>query len=306
MIKNIGYLAAFVPFAALAQTPLVVPAIDKTAMVAPMDITQQPIEISPKERAALDIARAWRENPDKPRRASDGTVMYLFGATMPTLICKPLQVCIIRLQPGEMVNDIHVGDSARWHISYTMTGSGPSATTNLIVKPSDSGLVTNVIVPTDRRTYTIQLKSARHEWMPAIAFDYPDDHQATLAAFYQRQGRAANATTLPTGQNTTNLDFNYRMSGDNPKWKPVRVYSDGVKTYIEFEAGSLAGEAPALVIAGKGNSLWSSATEQLVNYRLVGNRYVVDQVVGKEAWLISGIGHAQTKVVIEYTGEKPQ
>jgi type IV secretion system protein VirB9 len=305
MIKKLVISAAFVPIAAIAQTPLVVPAIDKTAMVAPMNIGQPSIEISPKERMALDIAKAWKEHPDKPLRSADGTVMYLFGAAMPTLICKELVSCMIRLQPGEMINDVHVGDT-RWDISYTLTGSGPNATTNLIVKPLDTGLVSNIIITTDRRTYIVQLKSARHEWMPAIAFYYPDEHQSTLAALYQRQGKAMNGVTLPSGQSTANLDFNYRMSGDNPKWKPVRVYSDGVKTYIEFESGSLSGEAPALVIAGKGNSLWSSSTEQMVNYRLVGNRYVVDQVVEKEAWLISGIGNAQTKVVIQHTGGKPQ
>jgi P-type conjugative transfer protein TrbG len=277
--------------------------VDRTAAAAPVyeDAPAQ-IQLTNKDRAALDIARQWRNNPDKPRRSADGTVIYLYGATLPTLICTPLQVCSIRLQAGEVVNDVNLGDSARWRVTPAMTGNGPSAITSVIVKPTDSGLTTNMIITTDRRSYTIQLKSAKHEWMN-IGFDYPDQQERTWADYKAGQGRVANATTLATGENTSALDFNFRMDGDNPKWKPQRIYTDGVKTYIQFPSARFADEAPALVSIGKGSSLWSGSTEQLVNYRLIGDRYVVDQVLDKAA-LISGVGHGQTKVNIEYAGSK--
>lgn len=230
--------------------------------------------------------------------------MYLYGATLPTLVCTPLHTCAIRLQPGEVVNDVHAGDAARWKFTPSMIGSGPMAITNVIVKPTESGLTTNVIITTDRRSYTILLKSANHEWMAAIAFDYPDEHARTWANYRERQGRAEQAATLSTGENTSALDFNFRLAGDNPEWKPIRVYSDGVKTYIQFPSGNFAGgDAPALVAIGKGGSLWSGPTPQMVNYRLVGDRYVVDRVLDKAA-LISGVGDGQVKVSIDYDGGK--
>ncbi len=265
-------------FVSAAQAQMMVPPIEKTALVMPtMETAPTRIEFNDKEQKALEIVRQWRNNPDKPRRSADGTVMYLYGATLPTLICTPLQVCAIRLQAGEVVNDVHAGDSARWRITPSMIGGGSGAITNVIVKPTDSGLTTNLIITTDRCSYTIVLKSANHEWMPAIGFDYPDEQERTWANYRTQQSRATQAVTLATGENTAALDFSFTMSGDNPKWKPQRVYRSAEgKTYIQFASDKFLNDAPALVVIGKGGNLWSGPATQIINYRPVGDRYVVD------------------------------
>lgn len=135
-----------------------------------------------------------------------------------------------------------------------------------------------------------------------LSFDYPDEVEASWAAYRQQRSQQAAATTLPDGQNAANLDFGFEISGDRPRWTPQRVYSDGVKTYIQFSTSGFAGgEAPALVALGRGGGWFSSPPEELVNYRLVGDRYVVDQVIERAA-LISGVGSDQVKVVIERKG----
>lgn len=286
---------ALLPFAVNAQ---MVPAIEQGGpLVTAMSAPSAPVTLNEKEQRALEIAREWKNNPDKPRRSPDGGVVYLYGATLPTLICTPLQVCAIRLQPGEEVNDVHAGDATRWRITPSMIGSGASAVTAVMVKPTESGLITNLIINTNRRSYTLKLMATRHEWVSYVAFDYPDDQARAWENYRTKQGRADHASTMPSGQNVSNLDFGYQLSGDNPKWKPQRVYSDGVKTYIQFPSEKFADEAPALVIVGKGKSLWSGPAEKLVNYRLVGDAYVVDQVI-EQAALISGVGSDQTKVTI--------
>lgn len=291
----------FVLAGALSFSPLhaqMVPAIEHTAAIPPgMNFDNSPVQLNDKERKALAIVREWKKNPDKPRKAADGSVKYLFGATLPTLICTPLQVCAIRLQSGEVVNDVHAGDSSRWKITPSMIGGGNNAITNVIVKPTESGLVTNVIITTDRRSYTIKLVSAKHEWMPSISFDYPDEADRAWENYRAAQAKHAYATTLPTGQNIADLDFNFRLGGDNPKWKPQRVYTDGVKTYIQFPSSKFADEAPALV-ALAGGGIFSDPREQIVNYRLVGDRFVVDQVLERAA-LISGVGSEQVRVTID-------
>lgn len=299
MKKYLVLALVSVAFPAAAQN---VPAIEKTVSAAPiMELPPTQIQLTDREKAALTIAREWRNNSDKPRRSADGTVIYLFGATLPTLICTPLQVCAIRLQPGETVNDVHAGDAERWRITPSMIGSGANAITNVIVKPTDSGLTTNLIITTDRRSYTIMLKSARIDWMAAIAFDYPDDLQRVWANYKASEGRVAHATTMTTGENTAALDFNFKVDGDRPKWFPQRVYTDGKKTYIQFPSAHFADEAPVLATIGKDKSFWSGPTTQMVNYRLIGDRYVVDEVL-QNAVLISGVDKAQTKVTIEYVG----
>ncbi|EED6798137.1 P-type conjugative transfer protein TrbG, partial [Salmonella enterica subsp. enterica serovar Enteritidis] len=49
--------------------------------------------------------------------------------------------------------------------------------------------------------------------------------------------------------------------------------------------------------------LFSKATEKLVNYRPIGDRYVVDKVLDR-ASLIVGVGRNQTEVTITRTGGK--
>lgn len=297
MIKMILIFALAFATSAGAQ---MVPAIEKGEPVAMvMESPSVPVSLNSKEQRALEIAREWKNNPDKPRRSADGGVIYLYGATLPTLITTPLQVSAIHLQPGEEVNDVHAGDSARWRITPSMIGSGPTAITVVMVKPTESGLITNLIINTNRRSYTLKLMATRHEWVSYVAFDYPDDQQRAWANYRAKQGKAENAATLSSGQKIANLDFDFTLSGDNPKWKPIRVYYDrnGHQTTIQFPSANFGDDAPVLFVVGKGKSLWSGPTEKMVTYRPIDDTYVVDQVID-EAILISGVGSDQTKVTI--------
>lgn len=323
--KNMMFLSALLPALVPAQTgaAVTVPAIasDQGGTAAGVTATPEnlPVSLPPirlvspddvpldsKEAAAIALANQWKNHPDKPRRGPDGSVVYLYGATLPTLVCTPLEVCAVRLQPGEKVNDVHAGDTTRWRITPATSGEGATETTHVVIKPTDAGLTTNLLITTDRRVYTIKLASSQKEWIPVLSFDYPDEIQAAWDAYRRRQAEHVRATTLPTGQNLANLDFNFTISGDNPSWTPQRVYSDGVKTYIQFPSATFAGtEAPALVSLSKKRglfSLFSKPTQELVNYRVVGDRYVVDQVIDRAA-LISGVGSDQVEVIIEHKGK---
>lgn len=251
--------------------------------------------LTPKEATGLKLANQWKDNPTKPVRSADGSVKYLYGATLPTLICSPLDICTIQLQMGEIVSDLHAGDTARWKISPATSGTGTGKTTYIIVKPIDAGLTTNLFITTDRRTYMIKLSSTQKEWIPVLSFVYPDDSDLEWKAY--KTATDTNRTTLPSGQNIAGLDFNFRISGAKTNWRPTRVYTDGYKTYIELPGDGIRGEAPALVSVGDGGGLFKKPKEQLVNYRVIGNRYVVDKVITKVA-LISGVGSHQKKIII--------
>ncbi|HEY2541112.1 MAG TPA: P-type conjugative transfer protein TrbG [Stellaceae bacterium] len=270
------------------------PAVHLLSPSAPLDA---------KERHAVFLARRWRNRAEMPQRGEDGVVRFLYGATLPTIVCAPLQVCNLALQPGEIVHDVEVGDSVRWKISPSISGNGSSRTTHLIVKPVDAGLVTSLDIATDRRTYAIKLVSTRSEWMPLVAFNYPDDMQRQWAAYRQAAAFGAAADTLPTGENVANLDFGFQLSGDDPPWRPVRVYTDGAKTYIEFPRSIGFSAAPALVALDSDGGWFASGDPQMVNYRMVGDRYVVDRVLD-HAELISGVGSGQTRVVITRHGAR--
>ena len=71
------------------------------------------------------------------------------------VVCSPLRVCDVPLEAGDVVNSIYVGDKARWSVSPAITGR----TTHLVVKPSDAGISSNMLVYTDKQKYSVNLIS---------------------------------------------------------------------------------------------------------------------------------------------------
>lgn len=284
-----------------AGPPMVVQEPDTAPRYAPPPVnlmSKRNAVLTARERRAVALSSAWQGNADMPARGNEGAVMFTFGSTLPSIVCAPLYVCDIALQPGEVVNDINVGDAVRWKLSPATSGSGPGATTHVIVKPTDAALRTNAIITTDRRVYVLTLVSRQKDWMPRIAFTYPDDTNAEWAAY--KAARAAErdaAATTGVGGDPVALDFGYKISGKKPRWRPLRAYTDGSKTYVQFPASMQSSEAPALVAIG------DDGKEQLVNYRLAGDRYVVDRVLDRAA-LLSGTGGKQVRVKITRTGRQ--
>lgn len=291
------------PLVTGSNMPMVpsIAAVDATGERPGEDWTQPPppinllsnadSELTAVERRYIALAKDWIEAPRAiGAQGENGAIVFRFGVAMPAVVCAPLYVCDIALQPGETVNNVQIGDAVRWKVTPAVSGAGVHQRTHVIVKPIDIGLTTNLIVTTDRRAYNLKLVSRRDDWMPALSFSYPEDEQAQWAALNAQKAREEAATILPdTGQTLTKLDFGYRIKGDRPDWRPLRVYSDGRQTFIQFPASMHHGEAPALVAIG------DDKKEQLVNYRVIGDRYVVDKVLSR-AVLLSGVGRRQTKV----------
>jgi type IV secretion system protein VirB9 len=256
------------------------------------------IRLKAKERRALGYGKEWADNGHGPARGEDGSIQFVFGATLPVIVCAPLYVCDLALQPDETINDIHIGDGVRWQITPATQGSGDGLITHVMIKPTDIGLVTNLVITTDRRAYTIQLVSRREDWMPRVTFYYPDEASARWSAYrqYQDSLREAAAAAEPV-ESAAHLDFAYEVSGDNPSWRPVRVYSNGAKTYIQFPQGVAHSDLPALVALGSEAGLFTEPSTQLINYRYVNGRFEVDKVLDRAA-LISGVGWDQVSVRI--------
>jgi P-type conjugative transfer protein TrbG len=253
--------------------------------------------LSSRERRSVALSNEWANTRAMPGRGEAGRVVFTFGATLPSVVCAPLFVCAVELESGETVNNIDIGDMARWKITPASTGSGANATTTVIIKPTDADLVTDLIITTDKRTYIIKLISRQNDWMSRISFVYPEEQQAQWAAFRQKQQQQVDDNFLPSGQNIENLDFNFRITGDHPSWTPMRVYSDGRKTYIQMPPSMDNTEAPALVALGNQSGWFSEPTKEIVNYRLHGDTFVVDKVLNRAA-LITGVGSHQVMVQI--------
>ncbi len=181
----------------------------------------------------------------------------------------PERVTDIALQPGETLVAVASGDTARWVIGDTTSGSAAERRTHVLVKPFSVGLSTNLVITTDRRTYHLNLTSRAKSAMAALSWTYPQD---ALIALKRATAAAEAVAPVATGIEVEQLHFNYAVSGDRPTWRPFRAFDDGRQTFIEFPATLAVGEAPPLfLVDGKGEA-------QLVNYRVKGRFYVVDRL----------------------------
>ena len=187
--------------------------------------------------------------------------------------CAPGQVTDITLQPGEELVSVSAGDTVRWILGDTVSGSATGEQVHILVKPIAPKLSTNLIVATTKRTYHIEMRSFRETYMAAVSWRYPAETMTRRSAKPAGQ-RARQIAIADRGIRPDRLRFRYEIEGDDPHWRPVRAFDDGRKVYIQFPARLDQGEAPPLFVIGrKGES-------QLVNYRVEGNTYVVDRLFG--------------------------
>ena len=192
---------------------------------------------------------------------SDGTIYQVYTA--------PGAVTDIALQPGENLVAVAAGDTVRWVIGDTTSGIGAEKRTHILVKPFASGLATNLVVTTERRSYHLQLTATSRTAMAALSWTYPADQ---LIALRRAADQAAAAAPVSEGLAVDNLRFNYAISGDAPAWRPLRAFDDGRQTFVEFPASIAVGDAPPLFVVGP------TGEAELVNYRVRGRFYVVDRI----------------------------
>jgi P-type conjugative transfer protein TrbG len=215
------------------------------------------------------------------------------------LYAAPGQVTDIALQEGEQLvgtGPVAAGDTVRWIIGDTVSGTGPAARVHILVKPTRTGLVTNLVINTDRRTYHLELRALATTYMASVSWSYPQDALRALAV---RNADAANAAPIASGVDLASLAFRYAIEGDNPPWRPVRAFDDGARVYIEFPAGIAQGELPPLFVTGAGGG------GELVNYRVVGRHIIVDRLFGAAELRLGDKKSEQRVRIVRTDGRKP-
>jgi type IV secretion system protein VirB9 len=183
----------------------------------------------------------------------------------------PGRVTVIALQEGEELVTVSAGDTVRWVVGDTASGSGASLRVTVLVKPTRTGLKTNLVITTNRRMYLLELSSTPQAWMASVSWDYPKDRMLAL----QKQAQQAQAAApIDSGLSLEQIKFRYAITGDSPPWKPLRAFDDGQRVYIQFPGGIAQGELPPLFVIGP------QGDGQLVSYRFRSPYYVVDRLFG--------------------------
>jgi P-type conjugative transfer protein TrbG len=199
---------------------------------------------------------------------SEGALFEVYAA--------PDRVTDIVLQPGETLagtGPVAAGDTVRWIIGDTKSGVGAGRRVHILVKPTRGDLETNLVINTDRRTYHLELHATATVAMAEVSWRYPDESLVAIRGVPTPS--AATAADAPRATapvlDIDRLEFGYRLEGDKPAWRPLRVFDDGRQVIIDFPADLAAVDLPPLfIVQGK--------TAELVNYRVLGRRMVVDRL----------------------------
>jgi type IV secretion system protein TrbG len=220
---------------------------------------------------------------------SDGALYQIYSA--------PGEVTDVALEEAEQLvgsGPVAAGDTVRWIIGSTESGVGSSKRIHILLKPTQAGLTTNLVINTDRRTYHLELRSAEKTYMAAVSFAYPQDQLIALRAQNQT---AETLEPIEAGIDVSTLAFRYAVEGDNPPWRPLRAFDDGKQVFIEFPTGIAQGQMPPLWVVG------TRGDGELVNYRVRGAYMIVDRLFAA-AELRLGAAPQQIVRIVRNDGKK--
>jgi type IV secretion system protein VirB9 len=216
-------------------------------------------------------AHAKKISPTRVRAtARVRTVVYQDAQVIP-LVVYSFRVALIEFAPDEQVETVRVGDMEAWETSSNDVGN------RLFVKARLEGVRSNLIVVTDRRTYTFDLESRKEtdrleETTYHVRFVYPDEERAREAVRKQREEErqhalVASGRTMDPGR----MNFRYGFAGER-KLVPELLFDDGEFTYFKFTSVK---DLPAIFVVDEAKQ------ESLANYRVEGEYVIVHRVAGQ-------------------------
>lgn len=245
--------------------------------------TRSPEWMKKAEAAKVNINAALtasRRAPDDAQNMGYVTKYFYVSNDMFAVYTKPLTVTDIALEAGEKImSEVHIGDTSRWSLALGKTGTGASERQHIYVKPMQSRLLTNLIIPTNRRTYMIELSSTKTFYMPSVSWNYLTPIIGLVVQEEEKEEVNSIKTIAPE-----NLYFGYSMSKSHSKrsWAPIRIFDDGEKTYVVFKDDMKNRDTPVLYYKTESGDL------ALVNFRVNMPYFIVDGLMNE---IVLKLGH---------------
>jgi type IV secretion system protein VirB9 len=169
----------------------------------------------------------------------------------------------IEFEKGETIKSISMGDTQAWQTVVVEN--------KLFIKPVLNFAATNMTIMTDKRTYHFELdaydtsEAKEDDVLFYIKFMYPEQGDKNIVMFDTAKKR----NDMPDLRNLEQYNFDYEFSGSD-NIAPTKVFDDGEFTYLEFKDNN--SEIPAIFAVN------SSGYETMINYRIVENYIVVEQL----------------------------
>ena len=190
------------------------------------------------------------------------TIFSYYKNNIYEIYTKPNYLTTIKLDKGEEINFIGGGDTERWLLEQAK--GGDDNRNYVYIKPIESGLLTNLVINTNKKTYYLNIESSETMYNPLVEWIYPYDEK--IAVFKSEQVNEK----LESGS-VESLNFEYKITENIYTWSPKEVFDDGTKTYLIMKKQMFSSEAPVFYVKD-GKNL------NLVNYRLKDNKIIIDRI----------------------------
>ncbi|CAM3107922.1 TrbG/VirB9 family P-type conjugative transfer protein [Streptobacillus felis] len=194
------------------------------------------------------------------------TEFNYFKSSIYQVYTKPNFTTVLKLNADENLVYVGGGDTENWQIDETSGGN--DGATFLFVKPLNKGLKTNLNIITDKRSYFIVLESTETDFNPYIQWKYPyENNMSHIKKIIEKKENQE----ITLGK-SDEIKFGFKYD-KNHKLAPEQVFTDAEKTILVLN--DKLQEAPVVYVYGEDNVL------SLVNYRMIGNKIIIDKVVNK-------------------------
>ena len=229
-----------------------------------------------------------------PNVVTSGFVKFAYdSAQQPIIETTPFQETVISLEPGEKFTNVSTGDPNRWSYMAAVSGSGEEEQQNILIKPQEPNIATNLVITTTKRIYNLRLVSMyRAKALKAVSFWYPLDMVKEIKRKSELDDSLIVSKTPSVHLDA--LNFDYRMTCGlfcrKPSFAPNKIFDDGVHTFIEFPKQISSRDLPVLFIVENNERV-------LVNFRYKAPYFVVDKLFSKAA-LVMGVGRSKKTLII--------
>ncbi len=267
---------------------------------------QGPISRRTKDLEQQSLQASGNAIKSLPVRSGEAGSISADANGRPVLVCAPLHTCVIAL-PKDSKPAITVGISkAEWNIQQAMVGKVPE----IFLSPKFAGLHQNLVVAAtldgQTKNYQVRVVSDKSQYIPVLNLQAQN---VSVRTWPTGDSGSAPSVTKPKAPAVLplpnvaldHINTDWRVSCGGGGWfsnstcgpiKPLRVFDDGTRTYIEMPAGLAShGGYPILQAKNRSHQLIG------VNTQIRGNMMVVDSVpyelvlrLGKEVVHIQHLG----------------
>ena len=204
----------------------------------------------------------------------------------------PEHATSIKLQEGETISYAALGDTNNWTIETLENSEDDGVFTYILVRPYILG-ETDLHIFTDRRVYHFHLISTDKTYQVQVEFRYPDSEGIVSKPKQALSGKkgagVAFESAVSLSQGVRDLNFNYKITG-NASWKPIRAYSDTVRTYIQFANSFVTNSETPIVL------LRHNGRDEIVDFTGKGITYIVPLILSTNEILVLKVGKEECYV----------